>query len=148
MAGRFAEPGPIPETAALGLLAGYDIPVVDALPARSVDEALRAAEAIGYPVAVKTAMPERSHKSDVGGVVLGVADPEELRDAYANLSERLGPDVTIAAMAEPGVEVALGIVRDPTFGPLVLVAAGGVLVELLHDRKLALPRSTRTPPAA
>ena len=137
--GRLEEAGDIRETTALGLLAGYDIPIVDALPARSLEEALRAAEAIGYPVAVKTAMAEHSHKSDVGGVVLGVADPEGIRDAYADLSGRLGPDVTIAAMASPGVEVALGIVRDPTFGPLVLVAAGGVLVELLHDRKLALP---------
>ncbi|HEX5936652.1 MAG TPA: acetate--CoA ligase family protein [Actinomycetota bacterium] len=137
--GRLAEPAALSEVATLGLLAAYDVPVVDALPARSVDEALRAADAIGYPVAVKTAMPELSHKSDVGGVVLGVADPEELRDAYADLSDRLGLEVTIAAMAPPGVEVALGIVRDPTFGPLVLVAAGGVLVELLHDRKLALP---------
>ena len=137
--GRLGDPQPIRETAALALLAGYDIPVVDALPARSMEEALRAAEAIGFPVAVKTAMPELSHKSDVGGVVLGVADPGELRAVYADLDDRLGPDVTIAAMAEPGVEVALGIVRDPTFGPLVLVAAGGVLVELLHDRKLARP---------
>jgi acyl-CoA synthetase (NDP forming) len=136
---RLGEGGDVPEIAALGLLAGYDIPTVDALPARSLDEAKLAAEKIGYPVAMKTAMPEIAHKSDVGGVRLNVADPEELRETYGELSERLGPIVTVAAMAPPGVEVALGIVRDATFGPLVVVAAGGVLVELLHDRRLALP---------
>jgi hypothetical protein len=88
---------------------------------------------------VKTAVPRISHKSEVRGVRLGVVDPSELGETYRDLAERLGPEVTVAAMAPPGVEVALGVVRDPTFGPLVLVAAGGVLVELLHDRKLALP---------
>jgi len=136
---RLAEATDLSEAAALGLLYAYDISVVDTLPARSLDEAERAAERIGYPVAVKTAVPGISHKSDVRGVRLGVVDPLELREVYRDLAERLGPDVTIAAMAPPGVEVALGIVRDPTFGPLVLVAAGGVLVELIHDRTLALP---------
>ena len=136
---RLAEAPDLSEGAGLGLLYAYDISVVDALPARSWDEAERAAERIGYPVAVKTAMPGISHKSDVRGVRLGVVDPLELGEVYRDLAERLGPDVMIAAMAPPGVEVALGVVRDPTFGPLVLVAAGGVLVELIHDRKLALP---------
>ena len=136
---RLAEATDLSEVAALGLLYAYDISVVDALPARSLDEAERAAERIGYPVAVKTAVPGISHKSDVRGVRLGVVDPFELGEAYRDLAERLGPDVTIAAMAPPGVEVALGVVRDPTFGPLVLVAAGGVLGERGHDRKLALP---------
>jgi acetate---CoA ligase (ADP-forming) len=136
---RLAEAPDLSEGAALGLLYAYDISVVHALPARSPEEAERAAERIGYPVAVKTAVPGISHKSDVRGVRLGVVDRFELGEVYRDLAERLGPDVTIAAMAPPGIEVALGVVRDPTFGPLVLVAAGGVLVELIHDRKLALP---------
>ena len=114
---------------------------------RSLDAAEQAAERIGYPVAIKTAMPGILHKSDVGAF----ASASRTSMGSARPTGPLGtarPEVTVAAMAPPGVEVALGIVRDPTFGPLVLVAAGGVLVEVLHDRKLALPRSTRTPPAA
>jgi hypothetical protein len=79
------------------------------------------------------------HKSDVGGVRLGVDDSPSLEGAYADLERRLGPAVTVAPMAPPGIEIALGIVRDPQFGPLVLVGAGGVLVEVLKDRRLAMP---------
>ena len=79
------------------------------------------------------------HKSDAGGVLLGLADADAVRDAYDDVAGRLGPQVAISAMASGGVEVALGIVRDPTFGPLVLVAAGGVLIEMLQDRVLDVP---------
>ena len=71
--------------------------------------------------------------------MLDLDGDDVVRAAYEDLSRRLGPEAIVAPMAPPGVEVALGIVRDPMFGPLVLVAAGGVLVELLHDRRLALP---------
>jgi acyl-CoA synthetase (NDP forming) len=131
--------GHVSEVAALGLLASYGIPVVESTQAASLGDAERAADRIGYPVAMKTAVTGIVHKSDVRGVRVGIGDAEELAETYRDLAERLGPDVTVAAMAPPGVEVALGVVRDPTFGSLVLVAAGGVLVELLHDRKLALP---------
>jgi acetate---CoA ligase (ADP-forming) len=134
-----ADVADVSEAFALELLAGYDIPVVEAIGVESLDDAERAAERIGFPVAMKTAMPTIVHKSDVRGVRLNVRDVDELRETYRDLADRLGPSVTVAAMAPPGVEVALGIVRDPTFGPLVLVGAGGVLVEVLHDRKLALP---------
>ena len=131
--------GEFAESMVYELLSGYGIPTVKAGHAASLEEAEWAAQWIGYPVAVKSAMPHIAHKSDVGGVRLHIADVEELRRVYEELSQRLGPLVTVAEMAPPGIEVALGIVRDPTFGPLVLVAAGGVLVELLHDRRLALP---------
>jgi acyl-CoA synthetase (NDP forming) len=129
----------VTEAEGLSLLADYGVPVIDTRPAASLDEALAAAGAIGYPVALKTAAPGIQHKSDVGGVRLGIVDATELASAYADLERRLGSEVAVAAMAPPGVEVALGIVRDPTFGALVLVAAGGILVELLRDRRLALP---------
>ena len=123
----------------LVLLADYGVPVVPARSAATADEAIAAAEALGWPVVLKTAAPGVQHKSDVGGVVVGVADDAALRESYADLAGRLGPEVTVAALAPTGVELALGIVRDPTFGPLVLVAAGGILVELLGDRRLAFP---------
>jgi acyl-CoA synthetase (NDP forming) len=129
----------IDELDALQLLADYGIPAIPTLPAGSVAEAVGAAESLGWPVAMKTAAEGVRHKSDVGGVRLGLADAAALRAAYQDLAGRLGPRVVIAPMAPPGVEMAIGIVRDPTFGSLVLVAAGGVLVELLHDRRLACP---------
>jgi acyl-CoA synthetase (NDP forming) len=131
--------GTVSEVAAFGVLESYGISVVEAIQAQSEADVERAADRIGYPVALKTAVTGILHKSEVRGVRLGIADVDQLRETYADLAGRLGPEVTVAAMAPPGVEVALGVVRDPTFGPLVLVAAGGVLVELLHDRKLALP---------
>jgi hypothetical protein len=88
---------------------------------------------------VKTSAADVSHKSDVDGVRLGLGDGDAVAAAYRDVAGRLGPEVVVAAMAPPGVEMALGIVRDPQFGPLVLVAAGGVLVELLRDRRLAFP---------
>jgi acyl-CoA synthetase (NDP forming) len=130
------------EASSMHLLQDYGIPTVDTVliaPPDGLGEALVAAEKIGYPVALKTASPEIAHKTEAGGVRLGLADAQELTEAYEDLTSRLGPMVTVAAMAPAGVEVALGIVNDPTFGPLVLVAAGGILVELLHDRALAMP---------
>ena len=136
---RLSNGEPFDELEGLELLAAYGVPVVLARPAGSPHEALAAAEEIGYPVALKTRAPGVQHKSDVGGVALGLGDAAALEDAYRDLAERLGPEVTVARMAPPGVEVHLGIVRDPQFGPLVLVAAGGVLVEILRDRRLGTP---------
>ncbi|TGD85726.1 CoA-binding protein [Mycolicibacterium sp. CH28] len=126
---------------AFELLADYGIPVTRSRVARDVAEALAAAATVGYPVAVKTLGAE--HKSDVGGVILDVADPASLRVAYHGMTERLGPEVSIDAMAPAGVEISVGMVRDENFGPLIVVAAGGTLVELLADRAVACPPLTR-----
>jgi acyl-CoA synthetase (NDP forming) len=136
---RLASGEPLTELEGLELLSDYGVATVPARGAVLEDEAVAAADAVGYPVVLKTAAPGITHKSDVGGVRLGLADAEALRGAYREVTARLGPEVSVAAMAPAGVEVALGVIRDATFGPLVLVAAGGVLVELLHDRALALP---------
>jgi hypothetical protein len=93
---------------------------------------------------MKTAAPI-AHKSDAGGVVLRIDDPGQAGEAYERLA-RLGERVSVAAMAPGGVELSLGVVRDPALGPLVVVAAGGGLVELLADRVVALPPLDR--PAA
>ncbi|MGH2696365.1 MAG: acetate--CoA ligase family protein [Actinomycetota bacterium] len=133
---RLASPEPWSEVEALALMADYGIPTIAAASAGSEEEALAGAERIGWPVALKTA--EASHKSEVDGVRLGIGDRAGLVSAYHDVAGRLGPRVTVAAMAPAGVELALGVVRDRQFGPLVLVAAGGVLIEVLGDRRMAL----------
>jgi acyl-CoA synthetase (NDP forming) len=137
--GRLSNGEPFNELEGLALLADYGVPVVESVRADTLEDAIAAAERIGFPVAMKTAAPGVTHKSDVGGVRLGVDDSPSLEDAYTDLERRLGPQVTVAPMAPPGVEIALGIVRDPQFGPLVMVGAGGVLVEIMRDRGLAMP---------
>jgi acetate---CoA ligase (ADP-forming) len=131
--------GPLSESESLALVADYGVPAVKSVTAGDLDGAVAAAESIGWPVVLKTAAADIAHKADAGGVVLGIHDPIALEAAYADLSGRLGPAVTVAAMSPPGVELALGVVRDEQFGPLVMVGAGGVLIEILRDRRWALP---------
>jgi hypothetical protein len=99
---------------------------------------LKAGQAFGA-VAIKTAMPGIFHKSDVGGVKLGLADAAAQQAAYRDLKDRLGPRVIVMPMAGRGVELSLGLTRDPQFGPILMVGAGGTLIELLKDRRFAMP---------
>jgi acyl-CoA synthetase (NDP forming) len=124
---------------AFAMLADYGIRVTRVRAAGTASAALAAAAEIGYPVALKTARPGVAHKSDAGGVVLGIRDPESLEAAYAEVTAQLGPNVLVAEMAGPGTELSVGITTDPGLGPLVVVGAGGVLVEHLADRAVALP---------
>jgi acyl-CoA synthetase (NDP forming) len=140
---RLASPAPLTVSESFELLADYGIPVPPTLPAASLPAAITAAERIGWPVALKTATGV-AHKSDAGGVRLGIADAGMLVAAYAEMSRSFGPEVTVSAMVPPGAELALGIVRDPQFGPLVMAGAGGVLVELLADRIFGLPPLDQT----
>jgi acyl-CoA synthetase (NDP forming) len=140
--------GPLPTADLFAMLRDYGIPTVAARSAATVEEALRAAAGLGYPVAIKTDAPDVPHKSDVGGVRLGVASPAGLAAAYEDLAARLGPRVTVAEMAGPGRELILGLARDPALGPLVVVGAGGVLAEYLAERSVALPPLTRNAAAA
>ena len=87
---------------------------------------------------LKTAEEAIHHKTEADGVRLGLADRDAVGAAYDDLAARLGPRVLVQRQVT-GVEVALGIVRDPLLGPLVVVAAGGVLVELVAERAVALP---------
>jgi acyl-CoA synthetase (NDP forming) len=135
---RLCDPMSLDEVESLSLLADYGIPVARAVRAASQDEALQAAAEIGYPVVLKTAEPGIEHKSEVGGVVLDLADPEALKIAYDDLERRLGSRVTVSRRAPEGVEIALGAIRDPQFGSYVMVAAGGVLIELLADSAVSL----------
>jgi acyl-CoA synthetase (NDP forming) len=125
------------EARALEMLADFGVPVARTAAATDLAEVLAAAGRLGYPVALKTTVA--SHKTEIGGVTLGIRDEGVLAAAYREMSSRLGPSATIQEMVEPGVEMALGVIHDPQFGPLVMVAAGGVLIETLGDRRLALP---------
>lgn len=122
------------------LLADYGIPVAASATAADLSAVLAAADRIGYPVALKTVAAE--HKSDLGGVTLNVVDRAGLTAAYTTMAERIGPQVSVHAMVPPGVEVSVGAVHSGSFGPLVVVAAGGTLVELLADRAVACPPIT------
>lgn len=127
------------EALGLELLASFGIAA--AVPHRASDreQAVAAAEAAGFPVAVKTAMPGIRHKSDVGGVALGLRDGAAVAAAWDDMADRLGPRVVVSTMSQPGVEIAFGMVNDPLTGPLVMVGAGGIFVELLEDVAFALP---------
>jgi len=126
--------GPV---AGFALLADYDVPVIASRGADTLADVLAAASVIGYPVALKTA--GALHKTDVGGVVLNLPDENALCAAYTSMTQSLGPRVTVDEMAPAGVEVSVGVVADDAFGPLLVVAAGGVNVELLGDRTVACP---------
>src|SRR5262249_2145476 len=104
------------------------------------DEAVAAAERMGFPVALKTAMPGILHKSDVGGVRLGLRSRQDVAAAYGAVNARLGPRVIVAAMVEgPAVEMILGMTRDADFGPLVLLGSAGIHAEAMRDVVYALP---------
>jgi acetate---CoA ligase (ADP-forming) len=127
------------EAESLALLGDFAIPSPGFVIANTPEEAVAAAERLGLPVAVKTAMAGIRHKSDVDGVRLDLTSPAAVRAAYEDLARRLGPRVLVAGMARPGVELALGLVNDRQFGPFIIVAAGGTLIEILQDRRVAMP---------
>jgi acyl-CoA synthetase (NDP forming) len=131
--------GPLSAGDGMALLADYGLDVVASRQVCSRDDAVTAAEALGYPVVLKTASPDITHKTEVGGVRLGVVDRAAVEAAYDDLAARLGPGAVVAQTAPAGIELSLGIVHDAQLGPMVVVAAGGVLVELLADRSVALP---------
>ncbi len=141
---RLLNGAPLDENEGLDLLDAFGI----ATPARrivtSAEEAVAAAGALGGAVALKTAEPGILHKSDVGGVRLNLATPDAVRAAYDDMAGRLGPRCLVCAMAGRGVELASGIVVDAQFGPLVMVAAGGILIEVMKDRRFLMPPANAT----
>jgi len=132
---------PVDEVTALGILARAGIPVVPHRLARNAAEAAKAAEALGLPVALKIVSPDVTHKSDVGGVALGLATTDAVRRAFDEVSARVAraaPEARlggclVAPMARSGVETILGVQWDPVFGPVVMLGLGGIFVEALKD---------------
>ena len=110
------------------LLLAYGLPLVPEAVAGSADEAVAAAEELGFPVVVKTAAAG-VHKSDVGGLALDLPDADAVREAV----ERIGAPVIVQPMIGGGAELLAGLVQDPVFGPLVAFGPGGVFAELIGD---------------
>lgn len=133
--------GRLSEYEAKRILAAAGVPVLSERLARSAEEAVAAAEAVGYPVAMKIVSPDIAHKTEVGGVILDVADAAGVRNACAALKARAEtavPDaridgVLVAPMAPRGVETIIGVSRDPIFGPVVMFGLGGIFVEAFKD---------------
>ena len=129
------------EADAKALLRAYGIRTPRELVAAGVEEAVRAAKEIGYPLVLKLIAAEVQHKSDIGGVVLGIRNDDALRAAYARIAEnfaRARPGarldaVLLAQQVAGGVELVLGIQRDPEIGPVLMFGTGGVLLELRPD---------------
>jgi acyl-CoA synthetase (NDP forming) len=126
------------ENSALELLSDFSIPVVKRELVNSKAELTAAAARLGYPVVLKTAQTGINHKSDQGGVVVGIQSEAELVRHYRDINQRLGSMALVSQMISAGVEIALGTVNDRQFGPIIMVAAGGVLVEFLNDRAMAM----------
>ena len=142
--------GILPAQAAFRLLEQFGIPSFRPCSRQSADEAVAAAERMGFPVALKIESAEITHKSDVGGVALNCLTPAKFarrtRECRVkSAGARLTPRLTVfraARWQRDGVEMILGIKRDPLFGPVVLCGFGGILVELLKDVAIGIPPLT------
>ena len=115
------------------LLGAYGIRLVGERSAPGPEEAVAAAEELGFPVVVKTA-EAGAHKTETGGVALDLGGPEEVREA----AERIGGPVVVQTMVPGGVELLAGLVQDPVFGPLVAFGPGGILAELIGEARFRL----------
>ena len=129
------------ELEALALLDAYGITTASAELATSATEAAAAAARVGLPVAMKIVSPDISHKTDVGGVRLGLTTADEVRDAFARMMDEVGArasgarvdGVVVQRMVRGGRETIAGVTRDRLFGPLVMFGLGGILVEAVRD---------------
>jgi acyl-CoA synthetase (NDP forming) len=138
--------GPINEAEAKRLLGAAGVPFAPELAAATRDAAVTAAEGLGYPIVLKVLSPDITHKSEAGGVVLGLRNAGEVARGFDAMMTRVreyAPQARIdgalvARMIEGGVETVIGIKRDPVFGPVVLFGLGGVYVEVLKDVTLRL----------
>lgn len=129
------------EPEAKSICAKYGIPVTKSIVAHTSDEAVDSAEKMGYPVVLKIVSPDVIHRSDVGGVKVGIQNPEDVGRSYVEILESVKKKVVgakiagvlVQDMVPPTTEVIVGAIKDPQFGPAVMFGLGGVFVELLKD---------------
>ncbi len=141
---------PLVERAAKDVLALYGIPVTRERLATNADEAVAAAREIGYPVVLKIESPDIAHKTEAGGVLLGIGDDGAVRSGFETIvanawkykpEAQLG-GVLVQEMVSGGREMIVGMTRDPAYGPAVAVGLGGIFVEVLKDVALGVPPLT------
>ena len=137
--------GPWPEVAARRLLADFGVPLVTAELTCTADAAVQAARRLGSPVALKVCSAQIPHKSDIGGVALGVHGDADVREAYrrvraagAAVPGASVDGVLVTPMRTGGVELLAGVTVDPAFGPVLAVGLGGIWVEVVEDTRLHL----------
>jgi acyl-CoA synthetase (NDP forming) len=131
---------------AVDILKAYGIPVVKTKFAKTAEEAIVAAEEIDYPLVMKIVSPQISHKSDIDGIKLSLQNAAEVKVAYQDmmnsiqkkLPEASFEGVQLQPMLSGGKEVILGMVHDPTFGPMLMFGLGGIYVEILKDIQFAI----------
>ncbi|NLY50713.1 MAG: acetyl-CoA synthetase, partial [Firmicutes bacterium] len=129
------------EPEARAVLQAFGISFVAADVAQDGDQAVQIAERLGYPVVLKVVSPEIIHKSDAGGVKVNLDNAQKVQAAYSEIlanAQRYKPEAEIHGLlvsrqAAPGVEIIVGGIRDPQFGPAVMVGFGGIFVEVLKD---------------
>lgn len=134
------------EVHARELLVEAGVPVVPAELVNSAGEAAEAAKRMGFPVALKVCSAEITHKSDIGGVALGLSNPAQVREAFARIWRATGSaaghavldGILVSPMRAGGIELLAGVTLDPTFGPVLAIGLGGIWVETLKDTSLRL----------
>jgi len=137
------------ETESKALLSAFGIPVTPTEVAHTADEAMAIAQRLGYPVAIKINSPDIAHKSDVGGVMLNVRTPQQVRAVFTDMLEevtRRAPDAKVDGVSlqrmvvkRNGRELYVGMTTDELFGPVITFGAGGTMIEVIDDRSVALP---------
>jgi len=148
---RLRDGGPLSEFACKQLLKSYGIPVTREGLATSADMAVELSRNLGYPVALKAQSGQILHKTEAGVIKLNLASDEEVRRAYkevlANASSHaphaLVEGVLVQEMVRDGVEVIIGVTKDPVFGPAIMFGLGGIFVEALRDVSFRIAPLTR-----
>jgi len=129
------------ETEAKTVCVEYGIPVTKFKVSKNEAEAVKFAEEIGYPAVLKIVSPDIIHKSDVGGVIVGLKNAQEVRNAYKQILESIKKHkadakivgVLVQEMVPSSTEVIVGAIKDPQFGPALMFGLGGIFVEVLKD---------------
>lgn len=133
--------GFILENDAIAYLEQFNIPYPNCGFATSGDDAVQIADKLGYPVVLKVVSPDISHKSDTGGVILNLSKPDDVKNGYVTLIERVissvpGADIKgalVCSQAQDGLEVIVGAINDSVFGSTVMFGLGGIYTEVLRD---------------